>query len=322
MKSVKPLKWPSKPKCKHNILKKNCLDPVCGGGTAKCKLHGTSKGYCKDSLCNASQQLCKLHKIDKRYCRNKLCGGGSRSCKHKVDKSFCGVSECSGGNRLCIHSIDKRYCFLCGGKNVCTKCKINGVRKIGAECKTCTPSVNTRGRYKEARVCAKLESWAEEGHIPKYTTWGKMIPHTGKVACGRVFPDFTFEFPSKVIILEVDEHQHLSGNYNPRCEMVRLQDIVNSYGALPVHIIRYNTDFLKINGKRTYVSSEQRQQVLLKCLQKAISKQNWDHLITLEYVCYDCMICKNPQSSCQLHHSLEFNTMIEFAEFINEKTPI
>jgi hypothetical protein len=200
------------------------------------------------------------------------------------------------------------------------KCKINGVRKIGMDCKTCTPSTNTRGRYKEARICAKLELWAEMGHIPKYTSWGKLIPHVEKVSCGRVFPDFTFEFKDKVIILEVEEYQHSRGNYNARCEMVRLQDIVNSYGLIPVHIIRYNPDFFRVSGKTAKVSSDTKQEILLKCLQSAISNNDFENHITLEYICYDCKVCSQ-LSACQLHHMMSFKTMHEFAEFINFTVP-
>ena len=321
MESVQAIKnkWPSKPKCSHGILKKHCLNPICGGGTAKCK-HGRVKGYCKDPQCQSNQYLCKSHGIDKRYCRDKMCNGGSRSCVHKVDKAFCSNVECGGGSRLCKHSKDKRYCFMCAGKNICVKCKLNGVRTIGAECKTCTPSTNTRGRYKEERICAKLETWAEEGHISRYTTWGKRILHAETVQCGRVFPDFTFEFDDKVIILEVDEHQHSRGNYNRRCEMIRLQNIVNSYGALPVHFIRYNPDFFKVSGKNTKVSSETRQQILLRSLQRAMSNQSYNDHITLEHICYDCITCCH--SDCPLYHIQSFKTMIEFAKFIDSSLPL
>ena len=250
-----------------------------------------------------------------------MCDGGSRSCPHKVDKGFCSNTGCGGGQRLCKHLRDKRYCHSCGGKNICIKCKINGVRKIGMDCKTCTPSTNNRGRYKEARLCVKLELWAAEGHIPKYTTWGKLIPHTQKVLCGRVFPDFSYEFHNFVLILEVDEFQHKNSGYSKRCELVRMQDIVNSYGNMPLCFVRYNPDRCKIAGKSVYPTAEEKHKILLNFMKDAMSRKIWSNHITLNYICYDCSECASIDS-CPLIHTKTFATMLDFAQYIEKTSPL
>lgn len=306
-------------RCKHNKNKYCCTDPECGGGTRKCKAHGISKGFCKDPCCNSGHFLCALHKIDRRYCKDPRCQGGQRTCQHKVDKAFCSIPECGGGQRLCIHKLDKRYCFLCEGSMICTKCKLNSVRRKGIQCKTCNPSIESRGRYKEARIGAKLRKWADEGLIPHFSTWNKMIPGSSVKICGKVMPDFSFELHDKAIVLEVDEFQHQRGDYNLRCELVRLQDIVNSYGMMPVHIIRYNPDFFKISGRRIYVAGEQRQRILLQRLQDALIEKDCGVHITIEYIFYDCTACAD-ESLCPTHHTMQFATMSDFAAYIRKVT--
>lgn len=59
-------------------------------------------------------------------------------------------------------------------------------------------------------------------------------------ACGRERPDRTFDFDDKIVILECDEHQHK--NYQPECERVRMINISQSYGGIPVYFIRWNPD--------------------------------------------------------------------------------
>lgn len=286
-------------KCKHGISKKCCKDPSCDGGTA----------------------LCKAHKICKTICRDPMCKGGGKCCPHKVDRRFCRVPECGGGQAFCVHGIDKRRCYQCGGSFICISCKMTGVRKKGSECNTCNPSTKTRGRYKEMRIASLLQKWSDLQLIPKFTTWNKTIPMVNKAVCGSVFPDFTFEFHNKVIILEVDEFQHRRTGYKPRCDLVRMQDIVNSYGMLPVCIIRYNPDRCKIAGKRIYPHGMEKHEVLLNSLKNAISNDIWNDHITLNYICYDCSECVSIDS-CPLIHTKTFTTMLDFAHYIEKTAPL
>jgi hypothetical protein len=59
-------------------------------------------------------------------------------------------------------------------------------------------------------------------------------------SCGRERPDRTFDFDDKIVILECDEHQHQ--NYQPECERIRMINISQSYGGMPVYFLRWNPD--------------------------------------------------------------------------------
>jgi hypothetical protein len=287
------------PKCKHGITKKCCKDPSCGGGAALCKFHGKYKANCRDVRC----------------------GGGGKCCPHKVDKRFCKIPECGGGQAFCKHSTDKRLCYQCGGSFICISCKLTGVRKKGNQCYACNPTTKTRGRYKETRIASLLQKWSDMQSIPKFTTWNKTISMADKAACGRVFPDFTFEFHNMAIILEVDEFQHKRSGYKSRCDLVRMQDIVNSYGMLPVCIIRYNPDRCRIAGGPVYPVAEEKHEILLNCMKDAISQEIWNDHITLHYICYDCTECASVDS-CPLIHTKTFATMFEFASYIEKTAPL
>lgn len=308
-------------RCKHGKLKAYCKDTECGGGTAYCKLHGKMKVYCKDPSCGGGSALCQLHRIQKIFCKDSRCKGGSWSCEHKVNKAFCKIAACGGGQAFCEHLIDKRKCYICGGSYVCTSCKRNQVNKRGSQCATCNPSTKTRGRYKEMIVATQLRLWADKKLIPEYTSWNKTIPTVDKVACGRVFPDFSYEFHNFVLILEVDEFQHKSSGYSKRCDLVRMQDLVNSYGNMPLFFIRYNPDRCKIAGTPTYPIAAEKHEILLNCMQNAISRKIWNDHITINYICYDCMECVS-LDACPLVHTKTFATMLEFAQYIETTSPL
>ncbi len=171
------------------------------------------------------------------------------------------------------------------------------------------------------RIASLLQKWSDLQLIPKFSTWNKTISMVNKAVCGSVFPDFTFEFHNKAVILEVDEFQHKRAAYNPRCDLVRMQDMINSYGMLPVCIIRYNPDCCKIAGKRIYSPGLEKHEVLLNCLKEVIAKDIWDDHVTLQYICYDCSTCKSVDS-CPLIHSTSFRTLMEFSAYIEKTAPL
>jgi hypothetical protein len=138
---------------------------------------------------------------------------------------------------------------------------------------------------KEIKLAANLSKWGQEGKIPNYTSWNKQNPLADPSQCGRYRVDFTFEMPSVVVLLECDENQHFE--YPKRCELVRQAEVSLGFGGLPVHWIRYNPDAFKINGTTRVTKREERESILLRHLQLAVTRPDYEHFITVTYICYD-----------------------------------
>ncbi len=58
--------------------------------------------------------------------------------------------------------------------------------------------------------------------------------------CGKERPDRVFDFEDKIVVLECDEHQHRDRLLE--CENVRMINISQSFGGIPVYFIRWNPD--------------------------------------------------------------------------------
>ncbi len=65
--------------------------------------------------------------------------------------------------------------------------------------------------------------------------------------CSRRRPDVFVDMLTHVLIIEIDENQHLS--YNESCEYVRTIELNEDIGHRPMYIIRLNPDSYKLNGK-------------------------------------------------------------------------
>lgn len=86
-----------------------------------------------------------------------------------------------------------------------------------------------------------------------WSSWNKQLTET---ACGRYRPDFVFEAPTHAVMVEVDEHQHARLGY--ACDAVRMLDIYNSFGGLPIVFVRFNPDEFTVDGERGRVPWSQR----------------------------------------------------------------
>ena len=52
------------------------------------------------------------------------------------------------------------------------------------------------------------------------------------------YPDYLFVATEHVVLLEVDENEHR--NYNAKCEVSRLSELLDSVGHRNMHVIRFN----------------------------------------------------------------------------------
>lgn len=262
--------------CQHNKVRQICK--LCGG-ISLC-MHGKQKSKCL--ICGGTS-IC-LHGKLKYRCRACL---GSGFCVHGKWKARC--RPC-GGNQICSHGKRKEWCYLCGGSRICLNCHFVIVKKRGGLCSSCQPTPSTRSRCHEVKLAGTLNQWADDGKLSKYTAWNKQNQLADPSQCGKYRVDFTFEMPSGVVLLECDEKQH--SEYVKRCELVRQAEVALGYGGLPVHWVRYNPDAFKINGATRVTKREERESTLLRHLQLALTRPDYEHFITVTYICYD-----NPETT-------------------------
>jgi hypothetical protein len=190
------------------------------------------------------------------------------------------------------------------------------VSKKGMCCASCLPRPSLHSRCHEIRLAATLNQWADDGKIFKYSSWNKQNPLADPLQCGKYRVDFTFEMPSVVVLLECDEKQH--SGYIKRCELVRQAEVGLGFGGLPVHWIRYNPHAFKINGTTRITKRGERESTLLSHLQLVLTMPDFDHFITVTYICYDNPGAKNtdPDALIQSH---AFKTVEDYNNWV-EKT--
>jgi hypothetical protein len=64
--------------------------------------------------------------------------------------------------------------------------------------------------------------------------------------CSKKRPDILLDLGYQLIILEIDENQHI--NYNSSCENKRLMELSQDVGHRPIVFIRFNPDYYIKNG--------------------------------------------------------------------------
>ena len=317
--------------CVHNCAKEYCKD--CKGSQI-CP-HGRRKAYCKEckgsQICvhNKTRALCKqcngsqicYHNRFKTQCKEckgsqicfhgrlkyrcKECKGFPKRglCSHEYRKEYC--KECKG-SQICIHDKLKCFCSECGGSRLCSLCHFTQVSRNKQVCAKCLPRPYHRSPVKEIKLAARLQDWASEKLIPVYSLWNKQNPWADPAQCGKYRVDFIFELENKVVLLECDENQH--SIYDQRCELVRQAHVSLGFGGLPVHWIRYNPDSFRLNGVIRMATAQERESILLSQLQQAFHETDFDHLITITYICYT----RSNADNGNLHETLKFKTIEEY----------
>ncbi len=232
--------------CKHNRAKSHCKE--CGGASI-CS-HNRQKSHCKEcggaSICshNRVKSQCILcgggticeHNKRKSQCKD--CNG-TEFCNHNKRKSHC--KEC-GGSQICKHNKCKSYCKECGGSLLCKSswCETRANPKYERYCLNCfihlfPDQPNTRNYKTKER--AVVEYVFEQFPEDKYT-WNtdKRIQD----GCSRKRPDVLLDLGYQIIIVEVDENQHIE--YDCSCENKRLMLLSQDVGHRPIIFIRFNPD--------------------------------------------------------------------------------
>ena len=118
-------------------------------------------------------------------------------------------------------------------------------------------------------------------------------------SCGGYRPDIKIDRGTYVVVIEIDEHQHrprfihrvvdgatmMVGNYTPDCETTRVLNIMQAVQA-PMHVIRYNPDAFKIDGKTAKISKKARHATLRDHIQAALANPP-DAALKITYLYYD-----------------------------------
>jgi hypothetical protein len=68
---------------------------------------------------------------------------------------------------------------------------------------------------------------------------------------------------------------------------VRVSRIVEGFGGIPVHILRYNPDAFKINGVNRRTKLDERLSLLLVKLREAHNRSDFNNRIVVEHLFFD-----------------------------------
>jgi len=115
----------------------------------------------------------------------------------------------------------------------CISCKLIMILDKDDKCEFCNPrTFETNRLAKQNALMAYLDFYGLTGESTDRVVNGG--------DCGRDRPDRVFDFGDKIVILECDEHQHKDRLCS--CEQIRMVNISQGYGGLPVYFIRWNPD--------------------------------------------------------------------------------
>jgi hypothetical protein len=166
----------------------------------------------------------------------------------------------------------------------CSSCDLPYKIKKDAMCFNCDPITKEHRNVREERV---VDFLAERFAGVEYRHDGGLPDRFCSEVKSR--PDFFFDCGKHAVILEVDQHQHLKGDYTEGCELARQYSIVAAIG-LPVRFIRYNPDAFSVDGKRVRAGLVTRHKVLEKELEAALEEPpEADGMINVMHLFYDCV---------------------------------
>ena len=89
-----------------------------------------------------------------------------------------------------------------------------------------------------------------------------------------------------MLVIECDEHQH--AHFTRECEELRMKNIGQDLGGIPVCFIRYNPDaYINSHGARGTVSTKRRMVAVVKMAEYI--KNQWEpgSLVSVVYMYYD-----------------------------------
>jgi hypothetical protein len=126
----------------------------------------------------------------------------------------------------------------------CVSCGLDYILDKNGKCENCNPNtINNALLAKQSALMNYLDSRELFGNSTDRVIDGGV--------CGKERPDRVYDFGDKVIILECDENQHKDRNCV--CEQVRMVNISQTFGGMPVYFIRWNPDEYKPKNSKKKV---------------------------------------------------------------------
>jgi hypothetical protein len=197
---------------------------------------------------------------------------------------FLPTKKCSNCQNLAIfglfarqrcekHKLESDFNYA---EEICKSCGLQEILDSDQNCKYCNPA-------KFIKYIKQKENTIKDVLLANHFKFIQdKIPNGTE--CGRERPDFLFDVGSHIVILEVDENQHK--HYQKECEQIRMFNITQTFGGLPVFWIRYNPDNFKTKKKIIQVSDLQKHKHLLDWLHLSF-KRNMTILSEVVYLFYD-----------------------------------
>jgi hypothetical protein len=225
-----------------NVNARQCVHPNCkkqpnygleGKKTTHCKTHApvdyvnVNAKHCARPNCKTRPSYgrlfrlkthCAKHKTPNMYINNRpKCG--HEDCKERPFYGTTFPERCEG------HKIDTDTNLV---EKKCNGCEHDCFLTDGL-CHICKYGTKPVKLRKELRLKQLLDA-----NELTYESHDKIFAGS----CHKYRPDFIFMTLTHVIILEVDENQHV----NYKCDQARTVNLAQDFGGMPVVFIRYNPD--------------------------------------------------------------------------------
>ena len=245
-------------------------------------------------------RFCKDHKeIGMVNVRNKRCEHEGCTVRPMYGLPGLPVSHCSTHKESNQIKHSKSTCVECheqalyglNSPQYCEMHKTEACRNlVERECSKCqlVNVLNGQG------ICVYCDGYAKNAHLAKQKKVEQFLSLQDEVcdlvsvdkridhgACSNERPDFVYDFGDRVVIVEVDEHQHRDRAC--LCEQTRMVNISQNYVPMPTIFIRYNPD----KYKPLYAGEKQERETLrLEELHRSIQHfKSLDHSL-LTGICF------------------------------------
>lgn len=166
-------------------------------------------------------------------------------------------------------------------ERICISCNLLYVLDKSNKCENCNPNT-----WKTARL-AKQNTLMNYLDIRGLNGSSTDTIIDGGI-CGKERPDRVYDFGDKIIIVECDENQHKERPCE--CEQLRMINIGQSFGGIPVYFIRWNPDKYKPKNDKKIQEKLSKRHKLCGDLIEDIKNSNIDlskSLVSAIYLYYD-----------------------------------
>lgn len=249
--------------CTHHKLS-NMVDIV----SKKCQNHDCGKIATFGKLFETKTH-CGEHRLNNEFNRNKPTCSQCSEYAVCTDKGNGYPIRCeSHRNKKDINVVHKKCekChlddFIASDQTMCNNCRDFYVKKVQ--------------HIKED----KIKNLLDVNKI-KYEFHDKIIPDS----CNYYRPDIVIDKGAFYIIVEVDENQHES--YARECETMRMINIQQGFGGVPVIFIRFNPDPYVDSKGVLNKSYRGREKKLLQVLKDICNYEIIEEMLSIIYLYYD-----------------------------------